>query len=103
MKLRIDPDKISFRLSFEELELLLEQGEIQEKVSLPVGHFSYRVTSFSGRVAPQSFRRALPATACLWPGIPSKITKRHYPPSKALSVTLPQKVTDKSASPLRLT
>ena len=53
MKLRIDPDKISFRLSFEELELLLDQGEIQERISLPVGHFSYRVTRLTAGSPPK--------------------------------------------------
>lgn len=44
MKLRIDPKKISFRLDVEELEHLLEQGEIEAKTALPVGHIHYRVT-----------------------------------------------------------
>ncbi|MBL4767475.1 MAG: hypothetical protein JKY94_07105 [Rhodobacteraceae bacterium] len=44
MKLRIDPKKISFRLDLDELEQLLEQGEIEENTALPVGHIRYRVT-----------------------------------------------------------
>lgn len=44
MKLRIDPEKISFRLDFDELEQLLNEGEIQETTELPEGSLTYKVT-----------------------------------------------------------
>lgn len=43
MKLRIDPEKISFRLDLDEVEKLLDQGELQEKTPLPEGHLVYKI------------------------------------------------------------
>jgi len=43
MKLRIDPDKICFRLTLGELNHLLDQGEIKEVVTLPNGCLTYQV------------------------------------------------------------
>ncbi len=43
MKLRIDPEKISFRIDFDELEKLLNEGEIKETTALPHGNLVYKV------------------------------------------------------------
>ncbi len=43
MKLRIEPGKIGYRLDFDELERLLAEGQLEEKLALPRGHLTYRV------------------------------------------------------------
>lgn len=43
MKLRLDPDKISFRLDLPELDLLLERGELLENLHLPDRTLTYRI------------------------------------------------------------
>ena len=43
MKLRIDPEIISFRIDFDELEYLLEKGHIQEVTPLANGNLRYQV------------------------------------------------------------
>lgn len=43
MKLRIDPEKISFRINFDQLEKLLEQGQILAITALPQGHLTYKI------------------------------------------------------------
>lgn len=43
MKLRIDPEIISFRIGFDELEYLLEKGNIQETTPLADGNLRYEV------------------------------------------------------------
>lgn len=44
MKLRIDPESISYRLDFDELEKLLAEGQLVETLALPEDHLTYRVT-----------------------------------------------------------
>lgn len=41
MKLRIDPDKISFRIDLSELEQLLDKGKIHGQTPLPKDSLSY--------------------------------------------------------------
>lgn len=53
MKLRIDPEKISFRLDFDELEHLLERGEILETTALPEGSLSYKVIALPAGSSPE--------------------------------------------------
>ncbi len=43
MKLRIDPERISFRIDFDELDMLLDLGEIQEVTPVPEGRLSYKI------------------------------------------------------------
>jgi len=45
MKLRLDPEKISFRLDLPELDQLLEQGQISEELHLPDHTLTYRIIS----------------------------------------------------------
>lgn len=52
MKLRIDPEKISFRLDFDELEQLLEQGGMQEVIALPEGNLTYKIICLPAGSAP---------------------------------------------------
>ncbi|MBL4893660.1 MAG: hypothetical protein JKY59_02130 [Emcibacter sp.] len=47
MKLRIDPEKISFRLDFDELEILLREGVIQDSTPLPESHLKYKVITLT--------------------------------------------------------
>ena len=44
MKLRIEPGLISYRLDFDELEQLLDQGQLEQDVPLPDSILSYRIT-----------------------------------------------------------
>jgi len=53
MKLRIDPSKISFRLDFDELMHLKTHGDIQEVITLPQGHLTYKVISLPAGGAPE--------------------------------------------------
>ncbi len=43
MKLRIDPEKISYRIDLDELELLLKQGTLQEITPLPEASLTYKI------------------------------------------------------------
>ena len=43
MKLRIDPEKISFRLDFDELEYLLNEGQIKARTPLPEDCLNYKI------------------------------------------------------------
>ncbi|PHZ84534.1 DUF7009 family protein [Paremcibacter congregatus] len=52
MKLRIEPDKISYRLDLFELDSLLEDGEISTATALPQGEISYRILCLETGKAP---------------------------------------------------
>lgn len=52
MKLRLEADKICFRLDFPELERLLDRGEIQERTDLPEGGLTYRIICSPQGTAP---------------------------------------------------
>lgn len=53
MKLRIDPDKISFRIDFDELEQLLEKGKLQETTALPEGSLTYKIICMPAKSSPE--------------------------------------------------
>jgi len=52
MKLRIDQERINFRLDFDELVHLLDQKKLQETVQLPNGSLSYKVVCLPAGSAP---------------------------------------------------
>lgn len=52
VKLRIDPDNISFRLDFYELGQLLKDGEIKQTTALPGGWLTYKVICLPPGSAP---------------------------------------------------
>ncbi|PCI51067.1 MAG: hypothetical protein COB49_03025 [Alphaproteobacteria bacterium] len=73
MKLRIDPEKISFRLDFDELELLLDKGEIQEITKLPKGRLTYKVICLP---AGGTARFQAEGSACIL-SLPQNVIKGH--------------------------